>query len=1259
MGLGLGLKRSQTQKRGSDDDDQWYIPYTGPYEPPRETGRRNKARDSWGDPIDDEEDEFDAMLGDKELQKKFPGGYSEYSALDNVKRSMESSRRDTRDRSSSFASGRSHSSGVDPTWGGPIPLPRPKLQSVPRPPAPSYLNTNTSGGVGESPAPHITMKEGGNSSRLSLGSIFSFTSSHKKGAATPKYPADKTTRKPSLRSPRPPKLKATKEAAKVKLELGQPSSSSSESQSSSPRKALLNTAGIPETQKVDDDDYYNTYYSTLLKGPVPEVSPHNPSFGVNPRAVPRPSSGSTVSRQETFSSHSIHPYAYTFPKKEPDPPRTAPLSARDPPQLTFIPPPKDSTVKPPPPTSGLGMKQVKNASSTPNLRASARYDSPRWLSAQTWCDAILFPRPRLKIKEEPLESQPLLSPPITPLVDTYRDKKAPPTAAFQSRVLAHSHSLIDLSLQNRDRRRVPEYAGPSKPRAKHEKAPRPRSFAQDDMSMIHPVLSLERVLEEGQELESERKQWQRQAAASLGNTRARTLSRTRAKSLTQKGRIQAGGHRVHNSFDYLAARACLGSQNLTPVLPARSHTTSLTDTTGLSSYGQSSHVHSNSTSKSKSSQIHSRGHSRDESWGKSVLKQIKGAPHNAAAAPADDMLAGSEGTLRRDDAKIQLSYHNLALSPLDNSAHQEATRISPTPSGISSDVQMGIAISTPPLVGDVLDREYIRMPTHPYAQAAASSVPRKTEVAANNGQLYHALASPPISTPERPTMSSHPYALALEPDDNVGFVAHARSDANVSPQSKMWAQLSPGVVREVLPSDFRYSPFFNNHDSTFPADRSSIVGIGEALTYASYRDSRDSGLGTSETHIVQPARATPLGLQKYTPQPRASNDGQRSHREPVQYDASQPIYAHHRGRSADLSVSTAFPSPRVPFMADRLPPRADLAPVSPSPIGTSGSPSPRLSPHSLGSPNDLDSFHDLFYKPTAPSTPMEKEDHPMSSSSGPLLTSEIALRSRRTGSGLTSLARQLSEEYEHMERERTNSQYSYSSSSGRAASGLVRRPTNSSLKFVFEEMPRSASPMAEEVEEGEEVDPDATEVFKPAFRVPEDVHSSASSIVERPVEDEDDTAMFRVGVVESVSTPPAETAARRRSYTGFLSEEPEHFHFRPQQQDLAPPSSTSDKHHSTLLSPATDMTRSSYMTTSTSGSRMSNLSDFPVPPRDGPMPPGHMSFLSSFHDTTLNHRELETVRDSPHPMHPHDRRFTFGFDQDAADVADELSNQDH
>ncbi|KAJ2928231.1 hypothetical protein H1R20_g8844, partial [Candolleomyces eurysporus] len=1279
MGFGLGLKfsRPQSAQKGSEDDEQWYIPYNGPYEPPRGSTSRARPRDSWGDLIDGAEEGLDAMLGDEELRRRFGGGHSGYYNTDNSKSPIDGMEKRLRGRATSFASGRTVSSGaVDPNRGSVLAQRRSTVSSNQRPPVPSHIEA--SGGVGESPVPHLSGKESVHSNRLSLGTIFSFKSSSRKSFSAP--PGEKDVSRSSLRKVRPPKLKTVdKEETKVLLP-GPTSSSSSDSHDSSHKKSVVASQDVTDSTKIGDDDYYNSYYSTLAKGPEPQVSPQNPAFAVNPRAAPRPSSGSTtVSRQETFSSHSIHPYAYIFPKQQdPDPSESRnhdvshPL--RDAPRLAFASPAASNQSTPPPPqTNGLGLKQLKNSSSTPNLRSPNKYTPPRgierWLSAETWCDAILFPRPRLKIKEE--RSPRIISPPGSPLDADQSSKNS--TAAVTSRVLAHSQSLVNLSASKKQAVQEPLLAPPARA---GEKAPRPKSFALDDLALIKPVLSLERVLEEGQELEKQRKEWQLKASSSIGNARARTLSRTRSKSLTQKGR--ANGHRNQTSFDYLAARACLGSQNLSPAIAqATSRNTFFTDpTTATSSAGRVSHSHSNSLAKSwsKSSNSHSRGHSHSGSWDKSGSKHGNGKANQVVDGRLHE-------ALKRDESRFPRTQdQNQTLLPVSdpNLNPDIMLRVSPTPSAGSNNVQMGIAISTttPPLIETPLDREIIRMPAHPYAQPSVAYLGEQQ-------QFKRQAAAAQESPAPKPFLASHPYALALEPD-SPAFTTIGPIDGNVTPQSKMWAQVAPGVVREVLPSDINnYSPFVQNQGASLPPSEDAdadLVGVGEALGYSSFRNSRDSGLGTSEGHVIQPyvpSSSSPLGMHEYTaeqpPPPPPPQQQSYPHRKPVQYDASRPIYSqsHYRKASADISLaeSTASSSRRVIANNsnnhnspnnhnNQNPDRLHIQTLEPmrehSPAQTtSGTPSPRLSPRSLGSPNDLDSFHDLFYRPQR----RTGEPHPYRSSPSADSMGEIALRSRRTGSGLTSLARELSQEFEQLERERERTSGSQASTSISSSSGKLGRRTlggEGSLQFVFEEMPRSASPMAEEGE-----DQDTTVVFKPSFLIPEDVHSrSSSSLADRTAEhDEDETAMFRVGVVESVSTPPAEVSDRRRSFTGLMSEVPP-------PSGPQSPNTDGSAHLSVLISPVTDHTRSSYMTTSTT-SRMSGLSDFPAPPRDAPLPilgHQHLSFLASAavrEESTLNHHQLQALRESPHPMHPHERRFTFGVDQDAADVADELSNQDH
>ena len=81
---------------------------------------------------------------------------------------------------------------------------------------------------------------------------------------------------------------------------------------------------------------------------------------------------------------------------------------------------------------------------------------------------------------------------------------------------------------------------------------------------------------------------------------------------------------------------------------------------------------------------------------------------------------------------------------------------------------------------------------------------------------------------------------------------------------------------------------------------------------------------------------------------------------------------------------------------------------------------------------------------------------------------------------------------------------------------------------------------------------------------------------------------------------------------------------------------------SLLLPPSAEATRSSYMTTSTNGSRMSGLSDFPAPPGDVA---AHMRLIETY------------LGDGP-PARSGHRRMTFGVDEDVEDIARALSTSD-
>ncbi|KAH6918180.1 hypothetical protein BKA70DRAFT_1366521 [Coprinopsis sp. MPI-PUGE-AT-0042] len=1226
MGFGLGLKRlsrSQTVKAHPEDEDPWVIRYKGPVEPPRDPVPRRRIRDSWGDPLEDEEGQFS---DEKALRERF----KEYGGATSPPRGSfgdDTGAPKGRARAFSALSGRTVSSGaIDPSRNSVSSPRRSTVTSADRPPIPSYVHLDAAGHVGESPAPRIPTKDFGTGNRLSLGSLFSFGSSvrrqttsarpseHKRKLSFRKLPSlPSPDKRPSEHGREVEPSKATEQPRQTKSKL--------------PEKSIVEPP-TPQVADIAPDDYYNSYYSTLLqnppKGPEPESNGHSEEKGDSTTQI-------TPTSRDDGEGPSTHPYAYSHSKTpQHDPPMTAPLTGtirppaedelRSPRRLAFI---RPSTSK-----NGLGLKQLRNSTSTPDLRQSVTYRSKfynpqgikeRWLSAETWCDAILFPRPRLRLKEPASQSLPrIVSPPETPVREKHQESASPD--AVPSRVLAHSRSLVNLNRQSPSGR-AESATPPAPPPAivvtpSKARPPRPKSFAADDLALINPAFTLERVLEEGEELETQRKKWQLQAASSLGNSRARDLARSRSKSLTKRGRKTSATQ--HGPIDYLTARACLGSQSVLANVATPSIRSASTD--ALPFFFTS---HSRSQSLTKTLTKSSKGHSHSDSWSKTVSKHMH-LPFNLR--PADTKKdtwvyppnpTTLEGALQRNDTKV-IHFPDPALIPID----RPTPGVSPVPSG-SGDVHMGVAITTTPVPEDPLDRESLQMYAHPYASAGKYTFSSN----AADAQLRN-VPTPPMGGAEGThsksssyaPMASHPYARAISPD--AGFaIAHTHDDSSVPLQETMWAQVSPGVIREIVPEDLKYSPFMADRRR---AEGDETVELGDALTYD--RDGRDSGLGSSEGHIIHP----------YVPSSMPPGGSPRVHREPVRYDVTRPP----RPPLARAQTSgSGFVKAVLP--SSELLPRTIEHHSPDEPYSGSSSPTP--SPRSIGSPHDLEQFRDLFYRPSYTRNQTDSPspaDRPTSSVAS--ITWDLANRGHRTGSGLTSLARQLSEEFEQLEKERRTDS-SYSSGSYRSKpmhDGHVRKTTEGGLRFVFEEPTIMSRSSTDQNTSDFDTDQDTTMVITPAFgNIPEDVGSGdLPSVMEKAFEEEDEeeeTAVFRLGVVDAISTPPTETAAQRRSFTGLTFSDDSR-----QSQEVSPTSGGTHLSAGSWLQ-APNIMRSSYMTTSTS-SRMSGLSDFPVPPKDG-----HASLLSAFfNDESLNRHQHhgdfhDTLVETPHPFSPNGQTRTF------------------
>ena len=638
------------------------------------------------------------------------------------------------------------------------------------------------------------------------------------------------------------------------------------------------------------------------------------------------------------------------------------------------------------------------------------------------------------------------------------------------------------------------------------------------------ILGCISVLEQGEQLANDRKAWQLQAQSSFGNKQARTLVRARSKSLVN-GRRK--GHQTQTSLDYLAAQACLGNQNIHPTLSTTDLYTTNASSTRKISYTKNASVAPTLSKSSKS-------HSRNDSWSKPAVKMamstaaICGFPTTEDEVimldTGDARAASLEGALKRDGTKVIRLADPVHL-PVDhrgppvNTSPGSSIRLSPSPSN-GSDGRVAIALGTPPLRDDQSDSSF--HPSHPYAQGGLSfSVPGPSAQTRTDRGVGFAGPHPSINSgvdvsqmPDSlarhklpPHLYLHPYAKGLPRDsyfDKNGLLAQFRSGDETPHQNKMWAQLSPGVLREVLPNDIQYSPFTpppeNGESPVSPKSHDSMVqindtiGVGETLANAESVRRHKGRTGTNEADSV------------IIPISQVDGDGQLQNS--LSERTIQQPFENNLGLSED---SAALVKPSLTSQIVSSPPKqhSPTPPSSPSdravaisPTFSSTSSSPPLTPYRLGSLNDLDGFQDLFYRPSndIQRTPVEAALPDTPSPPHLSTASWDRVRRNKAESGLTSLARQLSQDFELItqERERSSQHSSISSPTRQQQRGIIsRQPTVRSLEFVSEEASHS------------EVEPEldrihAIQAFQPSNSLPEDVESSRASSL---IESSDETGM--------------------------------------------------------------------------------------------------------------------------------------------------------
>lgn len=501
--FGFGPKQSPSphEPPEHENDDDWYLPYNGPYELPP-TSPPLKNRDSW-----------EGLLGpvlanptnakSSEKGREWPGG--RMASGQTITSALPSS------GAYSF-----HPYRTTAVTDAAVPIPLPSTTAFPgrgptsqtlrsgRPTiatsSTAFANIDSTGGVGESPTP-VQRSSPLNtsppaSSRISLANFLIFGGSSRKSSLHSRQSSRKRRQNNHFLTLDP--LQSNRATATATSDAHRPSRSHSplslsQAMERGPRQRAHTLMGTS---------------TAAAQTPSPSHESYDASF---------------YSRESPLSSH---PYAQTFSTSRTEPPRR-PIVV---PPLTSLSLDKGKGVdrspqypQPPGPDTATNTRPVpvhlRPASrnslfktiSAPNLRNFSRDFSmskhlptrgkSRWLSPETWCDAMLFPRPRFLeyIDDDPPylfnDRQPS---PARPPEMTRSTKK---TLKPLQMTLRGSQSAVNLLAPNSGSSHGPPRAEPmlmvrrGSTDANGRSSPgRPLSFAQDDMALPSPVLSLARLV---------------------------------------------------------------------------------------------------------------------------------------------------------------------------------------------------------------------------------------------------------------------------------------------------------------------------------------------------------------------------------------------------------------------------------------------------------------------------------------------------------------------------------------------------------------------------------------------------------------------------------------------------------------------------------------------------------------------------------------------------------------------------------------------
>jgi len=909
--------------------------------------------------------------------------------------------------------------------------------------------------------------------------------------------------------------------------------------------------------------------------------------------------------------------------------------------------------KPPSGSVRATKSSLRGSLSTPNLRSIFRMGSEKdkekiakpikklakpktRYTAETWCDALMFPRPRFRAH--------VISPPNSPtspeqvLVERAASVQRsamlplPPTTPFQ---LRQSHFSSDTPPASR------KISLKAPPKGKKNKADPalPPPFPAEPMTLTEAALLA------GEQRERERQEWNEVARTSFQNRRSRSLGRPRKRSLT------ASGSRIR--VDSEASAGSKHGPTLTKTLA-----TGLTNLAAdafrqvaptISSAKESAHGHGTDSANSHSrhsrstSESHSRGHARNTSWGKVALKKLcdpeeheydgidSGARKRAQLEDAlknDKTLRVSvKGRIEEEqerDRETEIRFMHIA--PQNREITQEQFPAQPqlqviertdmrrgSPQSQLSDSldvpAVGIALPTPPPPSS-LGINDLDLSSHPYAQLTS----RRENTYPEPVPLSASYAGPhPTSKDYKPRFPIHrsksPEAQNLQ---TIRPMVVVPTSVLPSADTETPTTVISADRRSYGPDAYAYANFNVN------SSRTSTLGVEEVLTRGFTRG-RGQALETDkfqheDIHNVKyDDSMTPQG-QTYAPVvdaklPDPLSDIARPGFEPEDREPSEEEVSPEPDIEGDISQEIIRSSRGINTSSGTVI-------SSPSSFDSSFPGSPRP----LGKMDDVE-FRDLFFTPGRRSETLslasERPGLPSRDTSNSWL--EDRIKSTDGLNGLSTLARQLSDELAAVE-----------SVSGQGNPNVTSRNSHGEFSDIhsLDHDARSASPknirdsQAQSLpgmnENSLQIGTPMRAEFVDDQDFPEDIDLPESSRASSTIEHEpiqDDTV--RVGSV-ALSLPMTTQGEQRHSTALSIGEtedgsrQPKHDTMLTTQSALTP------------MSP--DDPRTSYMTTTSTTSHMDHIiNDFPAVPAfpAQPIPP---SRPDSVHVLGLNP-----------PPHPHNR----------------------